>query len=159
MVSRAADEKKCKKSQKNFNPGGVKLEGEKISYKPLNKYFIEYKTGVALEFNDAAWWVTDYVEIPSDVKKLSVAPITAFDGGAGSNQTCPVAFYDAGKNYIKDGSYPPPGISSWAGNILDWNIPENAKYVRFCWADYLYIHVDTKEQVDLGGKINAVWIK
>lgn len=38
-------------------------------------------------------------------------------------------------------------------------IPANAAYVRFCWADYPYIHVDTGEQVDLGGKINAVWIK
>ena len=140
-------------------PGGVKLEGEKIEYTPVNKAFIEYKTGVAVEYNDPAWWITDYIEIPEGVTMVSVAPITLFDGGSKGNQTCPLAFYDAEKNYIQDASFPPPGISSWGGNILDWEIPENAKYVRFCWADYLYIHVDTKEQVDLGGKINAVWIK
>ena len=137
----------------------VKLEGEKIEYTPVNKAFIEYKTGVAVEYNDPAWWITDYIEIPEGVTMVSVAPITLFDGGSKGNQTCPLAFYDAEKNYIQDASFPPPGISSWGGNILDWEIPENAKYVRFCWADYLYIHVDTKEQVDLGGKINAVWIK
>jgi len=140
-------------------PGGVKLEGEKIEYTPLNKYFVEYKTGEAVAFDDPAWWVTDYVEIPADAGKLSVAPITIFDGGASGNQTCPVAFYDADKEYIKEGSFPPPGISAWAGNILDWEIPENSRYVRFCWADYLYTHVDTKEQVDLNGKITAVWVK
>lgn len=140
-------------------PGGIKLEGDKIAYTPINKKFIEYKTGVALEFNDPAWWVTDYIEIPAGVTKLSVAPITAYDAGANGNQTCPVAFYDADKNYIKDGSFPPTGVNSWAGNILDLEIPANAKYVCFCWADYPYVHVDTNEQVDMNGQINAVWVK
>lgn len=140
-------------------PGGVELEGERIEYTAINRAFIEYKTGAVVDYNDPAWWITDYVDIPEDAKKVSVAPITMFDGGQGGNQTCPLAFYDADKNYIKDGSFPPQGKSDWGGNILDWEIPADAAYLRFCWTDYLYIHIDTNEQVDLDGEIDAVWIK
>ncbi len=133
------------------------LVGKPIEYTPINKCFIEYKTGAAVEYNDTAWWTTDYITIPEGVTKLTVKPITMFDGGSGGNQTCPVAFYDADKGYIKEGSFKPQGVSSWAGDIVDWPIPEGATYVRFCWTDYLYNHIETGEQVDLGGKINAVW--
>lgn len=135
----------------------ITLTGKPIEYTTINKSFIEYKNGQSVSYNDSYWWITDYVAIPEGVSKLSVAPITMFDGGSSGNQTCPVAFYDADKGYIKEGSFPPQGVSSWAGDIVDWAIPEGAAYVRFCWTDYNYVHVTTGEQVDLGGKINAVW--
>lgn len=135
----------------------VTLEGKPIAYTPVNKYFIEYKTGQLVPFNDAAWWITEKITIPEGVTKLSVAPITMYDGGSGGNQTCPVAYYDANDNYIKSGSFEPQGRAEWAGDIIDFPIPAEAEYVRFCWADYNYTHITTGEQVDLGGKINAVW--
>lgn len=138
------------------NPS-VELKGKAIEYTTLNKCFIEYKTGELVSYNDPAWWSTEYVTIPDGVTKLSVAPITLFNGGSNGHQTCPVAFYDANKKYIKEGSFAPQGNGEWAGDIIDLPIPANAEFVRFCWADYNYTHVGTGEQVEIGNKINAVW--
>ncbi len=132
------------------------LDGEPIQYSIKQNLFIEYKTGKEVSLpKDKTWIVTDYITIPESATHISVNPITIFDGGAGGNQTTPIAFYDADKNYLKEKSVAPNG--SCATEILNLPIPEEAAYVRFSWTDTPYAHKKTNEMVETYGVLNAVW--
>jgi hypothetical protein len=133
-----------------------KLEGDPIEYTVINKKFIEYKDGTAKDIDDYTWVVTDFIAIPETATHISVNPISGFDGGSGGNQTTPIAFYDANKQYLKDKTVPPIGTCST--KILDLPIPEGTAYVRFCWSDAPYNDKATGKPVEPYGELNAVWL-
>lgn len=85
-----------------------------------------------IEQSQNTYKASDYIEIPDDVKTISV--VNPIIGEVGYHVFC---IYDENKKFIK-GSYSNPNYD-WYFNIpknskydhIDFKLPENAKYIRF----------------------------
>lgn len=109
------------------------------------------------------WKSTDYILIPDNAISMHTDDITAWRDG--SANTAIFAFYDADKNFISSVDTDTVGIktgnagggaASWR-NVLTYDIPENAEYVRICWTIETYTHMTTGVKTSIASPI-VQWV-
>lgn len=105
------------------------------------------------------WKSTDYIEIPETASAMSTNDITSYRNGSANVGT--FVFYDANKNFIScvNTEIIPIGTSSgnWRDQILNYPIPENAKYVRICYTVEHFTHAVTNSTTPIS-ELKVYWI-
>lgn len=136
-------------------PGLEKINGELITLGTLtDKQWIDM-SGNNNELNN--WKSTDYIEIPSGVTAMSTNDITSYRNGSANVAT--FAFYDENKTYLSCVSEDliPITIGNWRNQILNYPIPEGAKYVRICYSVESYTHAVTHNSNPIS-ELKVYWI-
>lgn len=108
----------------------------------------------------ANWKSTDYIEIPSGVTAMSTNDITSYRNGSANVAT--YAFYDDSQAYIGCIDTDTIPIASgnaakWRNQLLNYSIPENAKYVRICYTVEGYTHAITGSTTPIS-ELKVYWI-
>lgn len=137
--------------------GLEEINGELIALGTLtDKNWIDMDGGDNTLVN---WKSTDYIEIPSGVTAMSTNDITSYRGGTANVAT--FAFYDENQTYLgcvsEDVIPIGGGPNKWRNQILNYPIPENAKYVRICYTIETFTHAVTGSTTPIS-KLKVYWI-
>lgn len=106
------------------------------------------------------WYSTDYLEIPEGVNAMSTNDITSYR--TSSVKVGTFVFYDDAKTFIScvDETTIPVGSgenAKWRDQLLNYPIPENAKYVRICYSVEKYKHRTTQDNTPIS-ELKVYWI-
>lgn len=129
-------------------PEGPAIDGELIDLGSINSgEWIAEETGAVNTLNN--WSSTDFITIPNNAIAMSTEDITAFRNG--TSNTAVFAFYDADQAFISSVDRDIVPVNStgsgvkgaWRNGIYDFQIPDNAMYVKICWTKEAYTHLTT----------------
>lgn len=106
------------------------------------------------------WYSTDYLEIPEGVNAMSTNDITSYR--TSSVKVGTFVFYDDAKTFISCVDETTIPVSSgedakWRDQLLNYPIPENAKYVRICYSVEKYKHRTTQDNTPIS-ELKVYWI-
>lgn len=106
------------------------------------------------------WYSTDYLEIPEGVNAMSTNDITSYR--TSSVKVGTFVFYDDTKTFISCVDETTIPVSSgedarWRDQLLNYPIPENAKYVRICYSVERYRHRTTQDNTPIS-ELKVYWI-
>ena len=106
------------------------------------------------------WYSTDYLEIPEGVSAMSTNDITSYR--TSNVKVGTFVFYDDAKTFISCVDETTIPVSSgedaqWRDQLLNYPIPENAKYVRICYSVEKYTHRTTQDNTPIS-ELKVYWI-